>query len=108
MPQLGMKTIFYVGTIYRTSFSHPKYGKFNIDLETGAVTMPVEYADLLLSTSPELFKETDDNKPAPGADYDKMEWGKLKKYAEERGLETKGVKRTAIISKLVQLDEENK
>jgi hypothetical protein len=103
---IGIKTIFYIGKYYRTELKHPKYGKFPIDMKTGSVDLPTEYADLLLSISPEQFTETEPGKSAVGNDYNQMSWPTLKKYAEERNVETRSRKRGDIVADLVKKDAE--
>jgi hypothetical protein len=105
---IGTKTIFYIGKLFRTTLKHPRYGTFAIDLKTGSCDLPVEYADLLLSISPNLFTEENPNKAAVGADYNNMTWPSLKKYAEDRGIETRSRKRGDIIADLVSKDAEAK
>lgn len=103
---LGVKTIFYIGKFYRTELKHPKYGKFSFDMKTGSVDLPIEYADLLCSISPEQFTEENPNKSAVGNDYNTMTWPTLKKYAEDRGLDTRSKKRGDIVAELVKKDVE--
>ena len=100
-----VKSLFYVGKKYRPVIEHPKFGKHYIDLSTGEVKLPKEYADILLSVSPKLFKDIPPKGvKVAGVDYESMKWGELLRYAEDRGVNCAGKKKANIINDLLKLD----
>lgn len=100
-------TLFYTGKRYLTHVEDHKFGRFEIE-DNGKLVLPEPYANHLLENSPTLFTDIPQIKEikAPGSDYNKMEWSKLKQYAAERKVREK--KKDKIIAELVRQDEEAK